>query len=136
MPQATKKKDDPNRSMTPYPMVNSQEYMAPGSRSPSRERSPVRPVLNAYFTQKFRPKQVYGPRPSPQVTPLTLVERSKRKEEEVERDQTRGRQKKQDQGSSGSHDQVSSGRQDQEPSRRVGCREQGAPGHIGPGMDL
>ena len=41
--------------------INSPEYVAPGSRSLSRERSPIRPILNAYFTQNFRPKQVYGP---------------------------------------------------------------------------
>ena len=33
-------------------------YEAPVSRSPSREKSPIRPVLYAYYTQNFRPKQV------------------------------------------------------------------------------
>ena len=103
--------------------VDSPKYVALVSQSPSWERSPVRPVLNAYFTQNFRPKRVYGPRPSPQVTPSTLAERKKRKQDKVKRDQ-----KQQDQGSSGSHNQVSSRPQDQEPSRKDGCQEQGAPG--------
>ena len=64
-------------------------YKAPGSRSPSREGSPVlpvlnvRPVLNAYYTQNFRPKQVFGPRPVLQVTQATLRERRKRLAAEV-----------------------------------------------------
>ena len=102
--------------------INSPECVAPGSRSPSRERSPIRPVLNAYFTQNFRPKQVYGQRPVPQVTPSTLAKRRKRKEDEVERGQTRG------QGSSGSQDQDSSGSQALGTCWKSGCREQGAPG--------
>ena len=36
--------------------IDSPEYVAPGSWSPSRERSPIRPILNAYFTQNFRLK--------------------------------------------------------------------------------
>ena len=70
--------------------MDSPEYVAPGSRSPSRERSPVRPLLNAYFTQNFRPKQVYGPTSVPQVTPTTPAERRKRKEDEGEFGQTSG----------------------------------------------
>ena len=81
--------------------AGSPEYKAPGSLSPSREQSPIRPVLNAYYTQNFRPKQVYGPRPVPKVTPSTLAERRKRKEDEVERDQKRGRHKQHDQAHQG-----------------------------------
>ena len=64
-------------------------YKASWSRSPSREGSPVRPVLNvlpvlnAYYTQTFRPKQVFGPRPVLQVTQATLRERRKRLAAEV-----------------------------------------------------
>ena len=71
-------------------------YKAPGSRSPSRERSPVRPVLKAYYTQNFRPKQVFGPRPVLQVTQATLQERRKRLAAKVAQDQKRGRQREQD----------------------------------------
>ena len=49
--------------------ARSPEYKAPVSMSPTRERVPV---LNAYYTQNFRPKQVYGPRPDPQVTLVPL----------------------------------------------------------------
>ena len=65
--------------------IDSPQYVAPWSRSLSRERSPSRPVLNAYFTQNIRPRQVYGQRPVPRVTPSTTAERRKRKEVEVER---------------------------------------------------
>ena len=58
--------------------AGSPEYKAPGSLSPSREQSPIPPVLNAYYTQNFRPKQVYGPRPVPKVTPSTLGGRGRR----------------------------------------------------------
>ena len=101
--------------------IDSPEYVAPGSRSPSRERSPIRPVMNAYFTQNFRPKQVYGQRPVPQVTPSTTAERRKKKEVGVGQGQTRG------QGSSGSQDQDSSGSQAPGTCWKSGCREQGAP---------
>ena len=102
--------------------IDSSNYMAPRSRSRSRERSPIRPVLNAYFTQNFRPKQVYGPTSVPQVTPTTPAERRKRKEDEVERRQTGG------QGSSGSQDQDSSGSQAPGTCWKSGCQEQGAQG--------
>ena len=102
--------------------IDSPQYVAPWSRSPSRERSPSRPVLNVYFTQNFKPKQVYGQSAAPQVTPSITAERRKRKEVKVERGQTRG------QGSSGSQGQDSSGSQAPGTCWKSGCREQGAPG--------
>ena len=106
-------------------------YKAPGSRSPSRERSPVRPVLNAYYTQKFRPKHVFGPRPVPQVTQATLKERRKRKEDEVAQDQKRGRQREQDPGSRVLERQGPGPSKSQEPSpaRCQGCWSQMATGN-------
>ena len=55
-----------------------------------RERSPV---LNAHFTQNFRPKQVYGPRTVHQV-----AERRKRSKDKEVQDKKRGRQRKKEPG--------------------------------------
>ena len=112
-------------------------YKAPGSRSPSREGSPVlpvlnvRPVLNAYYTQNFRPKQVFGPRPVLQVTQATLQERRKRLAAEVAKDQKRGRQREQDPGSRVQDRQGPGPSRIQEPSPARGqrCRSQMATGN-------
>ena len=106
-------------------------YEAPGSRSPSRERSPVCPVLNACYTQNFRPKQVFGPWPVPKVTQATLKERRKRKEDEVAQDQKRGRQREQDPGSRVRKRQGPGPSKSQEPSpaKGQGCRNQMATGN-------
>ena len=112
-------------------------YKAPGSRSPSREGSPVlpvlnvRPVLNAYYTQHFRPKQVFGPPPVLQVTQATLQERRKRLAAEVAKDQKRGRQRQQDPKSRVLERQGPGPSRSQEPSpaRDQGCRSQMATGN-------
>ena len=69
--------------------VKRPEYKAPGSRSPSKDPREKSPVLNAYYTQNFRPRQVYGPRTVPQV-----AETRKRSKEEEAQDERRGKQRR------------------------------------------
>ena len=81
--------------------ARSPEYVAPGSRSPSKDPVEKGPVLNAYYTQNFRPKQVYGLRTVPQVT-----ETRKRSKEEEAQDERRGRQRRQEPGARSARTQV------------------------------
>ena len=94
--------------------VDSPEYIAPGSSSPSGERSPrspskdpreKSPLLNAYYTQNLRPRQVYKPPTVPQVTPASLAVSKKVREDEVGRARARSRQLGQARGSSEYKDQ-------------------------------
>ena len=96
--------------------VRSPEYEAPGSRSPSKDPGEKSPVLNAYYTQNFRPRQVYGPRTVPQV-----VETRKRSKEEEAQDERRGRQRRQEPGARSKERQDSGASED-----RVRTRSQGA----------
>ena len=79
--------------------VNSPVYIAPGSRSQSRERSPNRPALTAYYNQ------VRAPGTIPQVNPASLAESKKVREDEVGRARARSRQLGQARGSSEKKDQ-------------------------------
>ena len=65
--------------------VDSPDYVAPGSRSPSKGRSPRSPALTALFSQ------VCAAGTDPQVTPASPKESRKRREEEVRRAIARSR---------------------------------------------
>ena len=68
----------------------SPEYRAPGSWSPSRGQRERRPVLNAYFTQNFRPRQVAK---VPNVVQVTEGRKCSKEAEAV--GTRRGRQRRQ-----------------------------------------
>ena len=65
--------------------VDSPDYVPPGLRSPSKGRSPSPPALTALFSQ------VRTARTDPKVTPASLEESRKRREEEVRRARARSR---------------------------------------------